>query len=277
MPENFEQPTETEKKQERAESRDLSPEQIATQLEQTDKAIGLTIEDLNTHIAPQLFEKQQRLSNLSSSILSDDHLWPQAHQLQEKSSTYLHRIATETAVDKNSLGVKGKEKIGKGIDVIAQVWDIQLSKESKLTPYIGVNLPNEGKRLWAIAGMTLSDKPSWVTASLQGEFKEKGKSGNEYIAAKITEQTKIPVSKTESISVMWGIDDNQPTAGIGYTKRLDTGSLTVWWTVTDTEKWPMNLKGDVTRTSKNKNLDISATVQRNKGDVSGGVSAKLRF
>ena len=86
MPENFEQRTETEKKQERAESRDLSPEQIATQLEQTEKAIGLTVVDLNTRIAPQLFEIQQRLSNLSSSILTDGHLWPQAQLLQEKSS-----------------------------------------------------------------------------------------------------------------------------------------------------------------------------------------------
>ncbi len=277
MPENFEQRTETEKKQERAESRDLSPEQIATQLEQTEKAIGLTVEDLNTRITPQLFEKQQRLSNLSSSILTDGHLWPQAQLLQEKSSIYLQRIASETAVDKSTLGVRGKEKIGKGLDVTVQVWDIALSNNKKLSPYLWMNLPNNGKGPWAIAGMTLADKSSWVATSLQGEFKEKGKPGKEYIAAKITEQTKIPLSKTESVSVMWGIDDKQPTAGMWYTKKFDTGSLTVWWTVTDTEKWPMNLKGDVTRSSKNKNLDISATVQRNKGDVSGGVSAKLRF
>lgn len=279
MPENIDQhSSETEKKQERAEVRDLTPEQLAVQIEQTDTAIGLTLEHLKMQITPQLIEKQQQLQQLPSSILWDAHLWPQAQELQGKTNTYLQRIAAETANGWwSTFGLKGKEKIGKGTDITAQLWDIVLSKDLKLSPFAGVTIPNQAGKPWAIAGMTFSDKTSGVATTFQGEFKEKGKVGKEYIASKITEQTKLPISKTDSISVMWGIDDKQPTAGMWYTKKFDSGSLTVWGTITDTEKWPVNLKGDVTRTSKNKNVDITGTVQRNKGDVVGWVSAKVRF
>jgi hypothetical protein len=266
-----------ENQQERLDTRPLSAEDMQQQLEQTDKAIGLTRERLTAHIFPQLTQQQQKLTTLSPSIRWDDHLWPQATQLHMKNELYLKQLAQEASpLTWPSLGAKAKEKWWKGTDVTLQVGDIALSKEMKATPYVWAHLPNQGD-VWGIAWIQVADKKSGMSTDLKGEFKEKGKPGKEYISAKITDQTKVALSKSDSISFMWGIDDRQPTVWAWYAKKLDTGTLTIWGTVTDTEKGPVNLKGDVTRTSKNKQIDITWTVQRSKGDITGWVSAKVRF
>lgn len=275
MPEGFPQTTDQEKTYERQEATPLSPEKQSQNQEQLEHDIWLSLQHIE-HIQKQLPDLQQQLNALPTSILQDSHLGPQALDLQNKITTYIQNSGAIQTYATDIPAPKAKEKLGKGIDITQEIAQISLNKQFQLKPSIGANIWGSATP-WGIAGVSIIDKENNISNDLKTEFKTKGKPGQEYIATKITNQVKAPLSKTQSVMLMWGVDDGQATMWVGYQQKLDNGNLNISSTLTDTEKWPQNIKLEAGYTNKKNTFTISGTTERKKGDWSGGVSAKVRF
>lgn len=235
--------------------------------------IGLTLEHLGA-IQNTLIQQKDALWTLPKHIQADPYFSDQAKMLQQKIDSYLTTVGAQSVHTSSPLP-KSKEKRGKWVEITQEIGKISLG-DMTLKPVIGMNISPERKPN-AIVQMGIQEKNSKLTNDIKGEFKEKGKNGQEYIAVKLTDQLKVPINKNQSIGIMWGIDDKQLTTGAQFQQKLDHGNLQISGTMTNTEQWSPNLKAEVGYTNKKNTVTVAWTVEHKNGDTTGGVSAKIRF